>query len=264
MDTQRLIINAANTARSYYQILGTGESLTRTSQGCAPVPEIFARIYKTPALARPDSRDTFPRKFPEDVPGGVQFSARRSRASRRIRGKKGARRKRTPEDEVGFARGCQRGRNRGCRFEQELGCYANWKDNNRLSEDGCVDGLADEHSTPPHLENTLISLHLSLHPFRIAHPDLPQGKLYSLPSTCPRSHRPSNTLPVPSAFIPFRVSPPVYRHSENLTGHYEFFGHLSRTSAHRRSPAANFRGAQPVTRRAAIFHRDIENINVER
>lgn len=52
---------------------------------------------------------------------------------------------------AGFARGCQRGRNRGCRFEQELGCYANWKDNNRLSEDGCVDGLADERGTtsPP-------------------------------------------------------------------------------------------------------------------
>lgn len=114
---------------------------------------------------------------------------------------------------AGFARGCQRGRNRGCRFEQELGCYANWKDNNRLSEDGCVDGLADERGTPPHLENTPIplapcssfSLAPPAHP-RIAHPDLPQGKLYSLPSTYPRHHRPSNTLPVPSAFIPFRVS----------------------------------------------------------
>jgi len=68
---------------------------------------------------------------------------------------------------------------------------------------------------PPHLENTPISLASparpsfslapSAHP-RIAHPDLPQGKLYSLPSTYPRHHRPSNTLPVPSAFIPFRVS----------------------------------------------------------
>lgn len=132
-------------------------------------------------------------------------------------------RTRSRSGEVGFARGCRRGRNRGCRFEQELGCYANWKDNNRLSEDGCVDGLADEHSTPPHLENTLISLTPLApsfrYPFRprIAHPDLPQGKLYSLPSTCPRSHRPSNTLPVPSAFIPFRVSP-LHRRSVDLNG----------------------------------------------
>lgn len=115
---------------------------------------------------------------------------------------------------AGFARGCQRGRNRGCRFEQELGCYANWKDNNRLSEDGCVDGLADErgttslpgkHADLPYPSRPSFSLAPPAHP-RIAHPDLPQGKLYSLPSTYPRHHRPSNTLPVPSAFIPFRVS----------------------------------------------------------
>lgn len=47
----------------------------------------------------------------------------------------------------GSPEGSKRKEKGGCRFEQELGCYANWKDNNRLSEDGCVDGLADEYCT---------------------------------------------------------------------------------------------------------------------
>lgn len=55
---------------------------------------------------------------------------------------------------AGICKGLQWGWKGECRFEQELGCYANWKDNNRLSEDGCADELADEHSTSPHLDNT--------------------------------------------------------------------------------------------------------------
>lgn len=81
---------------------------------------------------------------------------------------------------AGICKGLQWGwKKKGeCRFEQELGCYANWKDNNRLSEDGCADGLADEHkhilqpppppSLSPHLDNTDPSPHLiySIAPFR--------------------------------------------------------------------------------------------------
>lgn len=88
---------------------------------------------------------------------------------------------------AGFARGCQRGRNRGCRFEQELGCYANWKDNNRLSEDGCVDGLADERGTtsPPG-----------------KHADLPRPLASLLPLT-------------PSLFFAGPSGPPPYRPSRS-------------------------------------------------
>lgn len=105
------------------------------------------------------------------------------------------------------------------------GCYANWKDNNRLSEvGGRVDGLVDEQSV--HLDNTDLSgIFLkktiseppsfsstsSPSPFtsqaleRSSPPDLPQGKLYRLLSTgllIPGSRDPKHPIPYLSTLIP--------------------------------------------------------------
>ena len=115
---------------------------------------------------------------------------------------------------AGICKGLQWSRKGECRFEQELGCYANWKDNNRLSEDGCADGLADEHSISPHLDNTdpspphpLSPIPISLKGNYIVCPPIDRQpylfRLHSFPS-CPISST---------------------HYSFEKTGHWEFFQH---------------------------------------